>query len=314
MSKIRNKSYIILIIVFLLLISGCNEEYTDIVSSENQVSSEELPHMESVDEASFVYLNNNIPYFSETDKKRTDAFENYSSLDTLGRCGQAYANICKEIMPTQKRGEIGNVRPSGWHTVKYNDLIDGNYLYNRCHLIGYQLAGENANEKNLITGTRYLNVTGMLPFENLVASYVEETDNHVLYRVTPVFDDENLVASGVQIEAWSVEDKGEGICFNVYCYNIQPQIQIDYRTGESWIADELEEGNNITNNEDKGEQSDFSSENNSEKYVVNINSGKIHRINCSSVSEMKENNRMYYTGNLSDLENCGYKKCKRCLN
>lgn len=178
-------------------------------------------------------INNNIPEFTENDKKRTDAFETYQELDSIGRCGVAYANICRDIMPTEERGQIGSVRPTGWHTVKYNDLIEGNYLYNRCHLIGYQLAGENANEKNLITGTRYLNVTGMLPFENEVAEYVRNTGNHVLYRVTPVFDGDNLVASGVQMEAWSVEDSGAGVCFNVYCYNIQPGIIIDYSDGSS---------------------------------------------------------------------------------
>lgn len=181
----------------------------------------------------YVVLNDNLPEFTEEEKQRQDAFERYSDLDYLGRCGVAYANICEELMPTEERGSIGQVKPTGWQTVKYNDLIEGNYLYNRCHLIGYQLAGENANEKNLITGTRYLNVTGMLPFENQIADYVKETGNHVLYRVTPLFDGMNLVADGVQMEAWSVEDDGEGICFHIFCYNVQPGIEIDYSTGES---------------------------------------------------------------------------------
>lgn len=184
----------------------------------------------------YVVLQGNIPGFDEGDFT-TEAFEYYSELDYLGRCGVAYANICLELMPTEPRGEIGQVKPSGWHTVKY-DCVDGKYLYNRCHLIGFQLAGENANEKNLITGTRYLNVVGMLPFENMVDNYVEETENHVLYRVTPIFDGENLVASGVQMEAWSVEDEGEGLCFNVYVYNVQPGVTIDYATGESWATEE----------------------------------------------------------------------------
>lgn len=187
----------------------------------------------------FIAVNNNIPVFSATDLTRTDAFEVYSDLDKLGRCGVAYANICKELMPTEERGEIGMVKPSGWHTVKYNDLIDGNYLYNRCHLIGYQLAGENANTKNLITGTRYLNVTGMLPIENAVADYVEKTNNHVLYRVTPIFEGNNLVATYVQIEAWSVEDQGKGVCFNVLCYNVQPGIAINYANGDSAATGEV---------------------------------------------------------------------------
>lgn len=180
----------------------------------------------------YVELNGNVPYFTD-EELSTTAFELYSELDSLGRCGACYANICKEIMPTEERGSIGMVKPTGWHTVKY-DCITDRYLYNRCHLIGYQLAGENANEKNLITGTRYLNVYGMLPFENEVADYVDETDNHVLYRVTPVFSDDNLVASGVIIEAKSVEDKGAGVQFNVYCYNVQPGISIDYIDGQSW--------------------------------------------------------------------------------
>ena len=180
----------------------------------------------------FVFINQNIPFF-EKDDYTTESFENYSELDELGRCGAAYANISKELMPTEERGQIGDVRPSGWHTVKYPDLIEDRYLYNRCHLIGYQLSGENANEKNLITGTRYMNVEGMLPFENEVADYVRKSDNHVLYRVTPVFEGNNLVATGVLMEAYSVEDRGEGVCFCVFVHNVQPGIEIDYRTGES---------------------------------------------------------------------------------
>ena len=180
----------------------------------------------------YVTIQNNQPDFDEGDLT-TEAFETYSELDYLGRCGVAYANVCLEIMPTEPRGEIGQVKPTGWHTVKY-DCVDGKYLYNRCHLIGYQLAGENANRQNLITGTRYLNVTGMLPFENMVDDYVDETGNHVLYRVTPIYSGTNLVADGVQMEALSVEDGGEGVCFSVYVYNVQPGITIDYTTGDSW--------------------------------------------------------------------------------
>ena len=180
----------------------------------------------------FAVINQNIPFF-EKDDCTTESFENYSELDELGRCGVAYANISKELMPTEERGQIGAVRPSGWHTVKYPELIEDRYLYNRCHLIGYQLSGENANEKNLITGTRYMNVEGMLPFENEVADYVRRSDNHVLYRVTPVFAGNNLVATGVLMEAYSVEDRGEGVCFCVFVHNVQPGIEIDYRTGDS---------------------------------------------------------------------------------
>lgn len=191
----------------------------------------------------YISVNGDIPYFTKDEKTYMEPFEEYSSLDDWGRCGVAFANICKEIMPTEERGSIGQIKPSGWHTVKYNGIIEGNYLYNRCHLIGYQLAGENANELNLITGTRYLNIVGMLEFENAVSAYIAETNNHVLYRVTPFFEGENLVAKGVEIEAWSVEDKGAGICFNVFCYNVQPGIEIDYLTGNSWIADRTLEQN-----------------------------------------------------------------------
>lgn len=191
--------------------------------------------MEDIPEYSgepYVILQDNWPDFDVEDLT-TEPFETYSELDSLGRCGVAYANICLEIMPTEERGDIGQVKPTGWQTAKY-DCVEGKYLYNRCHLIGYQLAGENANKQNLITGTRYLNVTGMLPFENMVDDYVEETENHVLYRVTPIFDGNNLVANGVQMEAFSVEDEGEGICFNIFVYNVQPGITIDYATGDSW--------------------------------------------------------------------------------
>lgn len=183
----------------------------------------------------YVGLNDNVPNFTTREKNNTKAFENYHRLDALGRCGTAYANICKELMPTEKRGAIGMVKPSGWNTVKY-DVVDGKYLYNRCHLIGFQLAGENANKKNLITGTRYLNVDGMLPFEDEVADYVKDTDHHVLYRVTPVFKGDNLVAEGVEMEAYSVEDKGKGICFHVFVYNVQPSVTIDYATGKSRLS------------------------------------------------------------------------------
>ncbi len=180
----------------------------------------------------YAKLNENQPYFEE-DEYTTKTFEYYSELDQLGRCGTAYVNVCRELMPTEERKAIGQIRPSGWHTVKYPEVIDDLYLYNRCHLVGFQLAGENANEKNLITGTRYMNVDGMLPFENEVADYVKETGNHVLYRVTPIFTEENLVADGVLLEAYSVEDDGAGVCFCVFVYNVQPGIQIDYTTGES---------------------------------------------------------------------------------
>ena len=186
--------------------------------------------------SAYVEINDNKPFFTEEDLT-TEPFENYSPLDLLGRCGVAYANICRELMPTEERGQIGAIKPSGWHTVKYPELIEDRYLYNRCHLIAYVLAGENANENNLITGTRYMNVEGMLPFEIQVANYVEQTGNHVLYRATPVFSEHHLVANGVLLEALSVEDFGEGVSFCVFVYNVQPGIEIDYATGESKVKE-----------------------------------------------------------------------------
>lgn len=237
MKKIMNLLYSLVLVIAL---TACSADFLttepaghDSVQPETGEAGVSLENIPAYSGSAYVEINNNQPDFSDSDKSNTDAFEFYSELDSLGRCGQAYANICPELQPTAKRGAIGQVKPSGWHTVKYNDLIEGNYLYNRCHLIGYQLAGENANVKNLITGTRYLNVTGMLPFENMVDDYVDSTGNHVLYRVTPVFDGNNLVADGVEMEAWSVEDAGAGICFHLFCYNVQPGITIDYATGES---------------------------------------------------------------------------------
>lgn len=208
-------------------------ENTSIVKSEQAFDLSTIPEYNG---SPYVEINDNIPYFSEDDYT-TKSFEEYSELDILGRSGVAYANICKEIMPKdgEERGEIGSIKDlTGWKQKRYDDLIKDKYLYNRCHLIGWQLAGENANKNNLITGTRYLNTEGMLPFENEVAEYIRKNKkNHVLYRVTPIFEGNNLLASGVQMEAWSVEDNGKGVCFNVYCYNVQPGIVINYATGDS---------------------------------------------------------------------------------
>ena len=208
-------------------------EDTSSVKSEQTFDLSTIPEYNG---SPYVEINDNIPYFSEDDYT-TKSFEKYSELDILGRSGVAYANICKEIMPKdgEERGEIGSIKDlTGWKQKRYDDLIKDKYLYNRCHLIGWQLAGENANKNNLITGTRYLNTEGMLPFENEVAEYIRKNKkNHVLYRVTPIFEGNNLLASGVQMEAWSVEDKGKGVCFNVYCYNVQPGIIINYATGDS---------------------------------------------------------------------------------
>ena len=248
----------------------------------------------------YTVLNNNIPGFDERELTTT-AFESYSELDYLGRCGVALACIGQKIMPTEERGAIGQVKPSGWQTVKY-DIVDGRYLYNRCHLIGYQLSGENANEKNLITGTRYMNVEGMLPFENQVAEYVKETGNHVMYRVTPVFENGNLLAKGVQMEAFSVEDKGSGVSFNVFVNNIQPGIEIDYRDGTSKLIADGDTG------EEKSETEDEKNGN----YILNTNTMKFHDENCSSVKDIKPRNKEIYNGTRSWLVDNGYSPCGIC--
>ena len=277
----------------------------------------------------YTAVNNNEPYFT-SDDLTTEAFENYSELDALGRCGVAYANVCLETMPTEKRGSISEVKPTGWHSVKY-DNVDGKSLYNRCHLIGYQLTAENANQQNLITGTRYLNVDGMLPFENMVADYVKETDNHVLYRVTPIFTGDNLVADGVLMEGYSVEDEGDGICFCVYAYNVQPGITIDYATGDSWLSsengnsDSSSGGNSAVSQSaaDKSgtQQAAVQTESVKEtsapvstgtEYILNTNTKKFHYPSCSSVKQMKASNKKEYTGSRDDLIAQGYDPCKKC--
>ena len=284
-----------------LVLTGCQ-------GAEAQTLSFSLEDVPAYSGDPYVVLDGNEPAFSQEDRTSTTSFESYSPLDALGRCGTAYANVGTDLMPTEDRGDIGQVKPTGWHTVKY-DCVDGKYLYNRCHLIGYQLTGENANEENLITGTRYLNVEGMLPFEDLVADYVQETDNHVLYRVTPVFEGDNLVASGVQMEGWSVEDEGEGVCFNVYVYNVQPGVTIDYATGESALASDVPESG-TANPETAGE--DSAQEQEETTYILNTSSRKFHLPDCSSVSSMKEENKSTYTGSREDLIEQGYEPCGQC--
>ena len=221
-------------LVLLLCTAGCAQT-KDLAALTADQASYTLSDVPEYSGEPYVTLNENQPDFSEEDLTET-SFEAYSEQDALGRCQSAWANIGQDLMPTGERGKIGHIKPTGWHTVKY-DSVDGKYLYNRCHLIGFQLTAENANEKNLITGTRYMNVEGMLPFENMVADYIKETGFHVLYRVTPVFEGDDLLAKGVQMEAYSVEDQGEGICFHVFVYNVQPGIFIDYATGESRRSD-----------------------------------------------------------------------------
>lgn len=295
---------ILSVLLAILMLTACSE-YTNTVQTvsrekETTTSYSEISRSESVSDvepySAFPYaiINNNVPEFEKTDY--TESFEKYGELDSLGRCTSCIANIGKDLMPTEERGAIGSVKPTGWHVAKYNN-IDGKYLYNRCHLIGYQLTAENANPNNLITGTRYLNIDGMLPFENEVADYIESTNNHVLYRVTPIFNGNELVARGVQMEAYSIEDGGKGVEFNVYCYNVQPDIQINYLTGDSeYVGSE-------TTTADSGEK---------QTYIVNINTKKFHKSSCPSAQKIKDENKKTYTGYRDNLVNNGYEPCSQC--
>ena len=257
----------------------------------------------------YIIINENKPFFAESEIV-SKSQEKYAELDALGRCGVAIACVGRDIMPTEERGSIGQVKPSGWHTVKY-DVVDGKYLYNRCHLIGYQLTGENANKGNLITGTRYLNIEGMLDFENLIADYVKDTGNHVMYRVSPIFEGNNLVASGVLMEAYSVEDNGAGIEFCVYAYNAQPGITIDYKngnsalSGEEIVPDESEE-------EDIPEEKEEASTQEKHSYVLNTDSKKFHYESCRYASSMSEGNREDRETTRESLVAEGYSPCGTC--
>ena len=307
----KNNSYIckkitlaILIAALSLTAAGCSSDTAPSpkVKTETSGASELSP--ESIPDYSgcvFTTVNDNVPFFSESELT-TEPFEEYSEQDSLGRCRTAYANICEETMPDEEREDIGMVKPSGWHTAKYTDVVEGNYLYNRCHLIGFQLAGENANEQNLITGTRWFNVEGMLPFENAVAEYVDDTGNHVLYRVSPIYEGDDLVARGVKMEAFSVEDSGDGVCFNVFVYNIQPGVVIDYATGESRRAAEPSAGDE-TSGTVQSEPRD---------YVINTNSGKFHLPECSSVDSIKEKNKEVFRGTREFLIEEGFEPCGSC--
>ena len=248
------------------------------------------------DGSPYCVIADNLPGFEDSDLT-TEAFERFDPLDRLGRCGVTYANVCRELMPTEERGDISAVRPSGWVNNPY-EFVDGRYLYNRCHLIGFQLTGENANKENLITGTRYMNVQGMLPFENMVADHVKEESHHVLYRVTPIFDGENLVASGVQMEALCVEchktaDTDDDFFFNVYCYNVQPGVEIDYATGDNWEAERVYSGQEYT-------------------YVVNTSSRKFHTEDCENALSLKEDNRAEFTCTREEMIDKGFTPAGCC--
>lgn len=303
-SLLRFKNTVIITLGILICLSGfigCSA--TDITSSNNGQTGENSIHNNDNSNITianipkyygedYVILNNNVPNFSSSDLTTT-SFEKYAPLDSLGRCGIAFANIGTDIMPTEKRESISSVKPSGWQSVKY-DIVEGKYLYNRSHLIGYQLTAENANDRNLITGTRYFNATLMLPYENMVADYIKETNNHVLYRVTPVFEGNNLVATGVQMEAKSVEDDGEGIEFNVFVYNVQPGITIDYATGNSVLS-----GEEITSNNSSNTSNQSNSTNNS----LDSNNSSNSTSNEKAVIRGNSNSKIYHCPGQRDYEN-----------
>lgn len=319
------------------------EQEKSLPSTENATTIEETFDFAAVpayDGKAYVAVNDNVPFFTEEELSST-SYETYGELDPLGRCTVCVASVGQDLMPVEERGNIGMVKPTGWHTVKY-DFVDGKYLYNRCHLIGYQLTGENANEKNLITGTRYLNIEGMLPFENMVADYVKETNQHVMYRVTPVFEGDNLLAAGVLMEGKSVEDNGEGVLFCVFAYNVQPGVSIDYATGESSAdgtivndtsaqeetqqpADNVQQeetqqpaDNNVQQKETQQPadtnvtQQETSQSAETQTYVLNTNTHKFHKPGCYSVEKIKPENYAEFTGTREEAIAYGYDPCKNC--
>lgn len=306
-----NKKFLnilLILIVSLSVLSGCsageNNFFNDLdvtAQSASDYVNYDLSNIPDYDGKAYVELNGNVPEFSKSEKTYSESFEEYGKLDSLGRCTYAVSCIGKDLMPTEKRGSIGSVKPSGWHISKY-DFVDGKYLYNRCHLIGYQLTAENANERNLITGTRYLNVEGMLPFENDVADYIEITNNHVYYKVTPIFEGNNLVANGVQMQAYSVEDNGQGISFNVYCYNVQPGVAIDYATGD----------NQAVASSSASVTSTSSDEADKKTYIVNTKTKKFHNPDCDGAKKMSSSNKKKYKGTRDSLISNGYSPCQKC--
>ena len=304
MTRRRLLQALSLLFALLLSLTACipsapQEELqsTTVAAPEQTTPYFDLSNLPPYSGSPYAVLNGNLPEFTP-DQYVTVSYERYSELDALRRCGVAIACIGVDLMPTEPRESISSVKPSGWQSAQY-DIVDGKYLYNRCHLIGFQLSGENANNKNLITGTRYMNVDGMLPFENMIADYVKETKNHVLFRVTPIFYGNELVARGVQMEAYSVEDQGDGICFNVFVYNVQPGIAIDYMTGMSRLDKDASETTSPTANVQG-------------TYVLNTSSQKFHKPTCASVSSMSESNKQSYTGSRQALIDQGYEPCGSC--
>ena len=301
MKNAKRFSFIALLLTLSLLLSGCSflDSFLDPYPEydEPPISLDEVPEFSG---DPFVIINGGIPFFTE-EEITSKSYESYSELDELGRCGVAIACIGRDIMPTEDRGDISDVKPTGWHTVKY-DCVSGKYLYNRCHLIGYQLTGENDNEKNLVTGTRFMNWDGMVEFENMIADYIKDTGNHVMYRVTPIFKGYDLVCRGVLMEAYSVEDEGAGIKFNVYCYNNQPGVVIDYYDGSSY----LDGTTPPEKDEDDGEgEGDIT-------FILNTNSKKIHLPDCSSAASTKPENKQETTKTKDELLADGYTACSIC--
>ena len=301
------KRFLLLLVAIIFVFSSCTLNFPPQRQTTHSSSSNfRLSEVPEYSNDAFAVINQNTPFFTE-DELSKRSFEFYSPLDSLGRCGVCTASIGTDLMPTEKRGEIGQIKPTGWHTARYNGIVDGNYLYKRCHLIGYQLSGENPNEKNLITGTRYMNTEGMLPFENKVSEYVKETNNHVMYRATPIFEGENLLATGVLLEAYSVEDSGEGIKFCVFCYNVQPGIKIDYSNGKSLSEAEENEPNEDFQDEEYEETEYFNS-----NFVINKNTKKFHKPSCGSIKETKPKNKEQTNKTAEELEKEGYSPCKSC--
>lgn len=305
------KTLVCILLCMLTMLSGCvyaEWDFTPTGNSEQEaeISTDDTDAGKKADQDSkkqlkntdtdepYIIVDDNIPGFTK-EEITTESFEHYSDLDELGRCGVATACVGTDLMPMEKRGNISRVKPTGWHSVRY-DFVEGKSLYNRCHLIAHQLSGENANEKNLITGTRYMNVSGMLPFEEQVGDYVRGTGNHVMYRVTPVFEGDNLIADGVQMEALSVEDDGKGVSYNVYVFNIQPGVEIDYATGES--RESTQDGE-----EDAAEDV---------TYVINTNTGKFHLPDCDSALKIQDENKKNFTGGRQQLVDSGYEPCGSC--
>lgn len=286
---------IIVILLSIIMVFACSCSMSEV--SGNIDYGDSYIDLDTIPEYSgqkYVILNNNIPDFTESELDE-EAFEYYSELDKYGRCGVAYAMLGRELMPTKPRESISDIKPTGWKTAAYEDLITDVYLYNRSHLIAHSLAGENANPNNLITGTDYMNKQGMLPFEESVLEYIRETGNHVLYRVTPVFHGDELVARGVQMEAFSVEDLGEEICFNVYIYNVQPGVEIDYETGENW--------RDASYYEDEGSMG---------TYILNTSSKKFHLDGCDGAYNMNSRNKKIFEGSRDILISQGYEPCGSC--